>query len=99
VSTVWKGWRDGAARNADRRAWKRRTLTRAASRSIMVRMSDFCARDVVRFTRVNVTHVGHLQYRYVNNPSWLVAVPGHGEMWVEEAELEHVRDPNAAAAT
>ena len=62
----------------------------------MVRMSEFCAYDVVRFTRGDKTHVGRLQYRYVNDPSWLVAVPGHGEMWVEERELEHVRDPAVA---
>lgn len=33
-----------------------------------------------------------MQYRYVNHPSWLASVPGHGEMWVEEHELESCTD-------
>jgi hypothetical protein len=49
----------------------------------------FTAGDVVRFTRDGKTFVGNLQYRYVNRPSWLVHVPGYGEMWADEPELEH----------
>lgn len=50
----------------------------------------FTAHDAVRFTRDKETHVGHLQYRYVNRPMWLVRVAGRGEMWADESELEHV---------
>lgn len=61
-------------------------------------MADFLAHDEVRFTRGTETLVGRLQYRYVNNPSWLVHVPERGEMWVEEHELERVRDSDPTTA-
>lgn len=63
-------------------------MSEGAGRAVTAAASMFSAHDAVRFTRDGETHVGHLQYRYVNQPMWLVYVAGRGEMWADESELE-----------